>query len=334
MFNLLQHSQKLGICSKPLYYYRISPASSSYHLKEGRLDSDSLLFNYVRGILNQWGPVGETQERFLYQVYGNAVKDTTSLVKNQKISEESKTKKLLYIYTNYLTGKLLQREYCGQLALSGQDMTDFAHEMYDLIFYNVKRRELTELARQNYLELFERIFHQWAGKFTAAEFSVLLSDKEMLDALIAEQYEKLFICLIEFLKKAKSSEIENCLLLLRKTTKTIVLSPVLIEQKFVLKYSDLVNKINRLKDEEVFLKFGGLFQGEKLPYQAKLLAELWMNFAASRGNIEQFVQGKLCLAIVLLQEDDLEQAKFHYEELEDLGISGEAMACLHEQLYQ
>lgn len=334
MFNLLQTSKRIGICDQALYYYRVSASGSSYGLRDGRLDSDAFLYHYVTGILSKFGEIGEIQERFLYQVYGNAMKDTTVLLLHQNFDEGTKTDKLLYIYQNPLTAKLLQREHSGHLTLPGQNTTIFTGELRKLVFHNMKVKGLTELALQNYLNLFEILYSQWAGMLSIAEFAVLLAKPEQLDAFAEGKYEELFAMLTIYLKKAKPVETASCLLLLRRISKTIILKPVLNERKFVLKYRDLLNEINQNRDEEAFYSLKQLFSAEKIPYQAETLIELWTNLAARGGNADQFVQGNLCRIEVLCRQGKMGEARECYEELCELGVAGEMMDQLRNILEQ
>ena len=98
MFNLLYHTHKVGIIDKCLYNYRVSPSSGSYTFLEGRLDSDELLFNYVKAFLDKTGYCSQQSMNFLYLVYGNAMLDTTKLVLAQRIPEKQRGEELLYIF--------------------------------------------------------------------------------------------------------------------------------------------------------------------------------------------------------------------------------------------
>lgn len=334
MFQLVAISKRIGICEKVLYYYRLSNTGHSSILRPGRLDSDALLFHCVKNVLAQLGPVGESQKRFLYQVYGNAVIDTTTLLLHQDLNESEKSDKLLYVYKNPLTAILLQRERAGQLALPGQDPVIFSEKLRKLIFHNIKVHGVTKPALQNYLNIFEILCNQWTGMLSTSEFAVLLTKPEQLDAFIEGRYEELFTMLTTRLKKAKPAETESYLLLLRRISKTIILKPVLDERKFVLKYSDLLNKINQRRDEDAFCILRKLLLTDKLPYQAERLIELWMNLAALEENADQFVEGKLYWIEALRQEGKIAEARTCYEELKGLGITGEIMDQLWDLLKQ
>lgn len=334
MFQLLAGAKRIGTHEKILYNYQISNAGHSSVLKQGRLNSDAVLFHYVKNALAKMSPIGEMQERFLYQVYGNAIKDTTVLLQYHDLEEDIRSEKLLYIYKNNLTISLLQRERSGQLALPGQSTVTFADGLRKLIFHNIKVQGLPEPAIQNYLNLFEILYSQWAGMLSTAEFAVLLAKPEQLDAFAEGKYEELFAMLTIYLEKAKPVEAESCLLLLRRISKTIILKPVLSERKFVLKYRDLLNEINQNRDEEAFCSLKQLFSAEKIPYQAETLIELWTNLAAREGNADQFVQGNLCRIDVLCRQGKMEEARRYYEELRELGVVGEMMDQLRNLLEQ
>lgn len=333
MFNLLPLSHKIGICNKKLYYYRLSASGSSYILRDGRLDSDACLFHYVKNVLKSWGPVGELPERFLYLVYGNALKDTTVLLLKQNLQMYELAEKLFYIFSNELTINLCHRERRGALNITEQAPSpSFIHDYYELIFADIKRRALTEAIVKKYLSIFEILYVKWTEMFSVQEFSVLVVRKELLDALIEEKYEKVFSLMLEQLRKAKPGEIEIYLRLLRRVSKTEALKPVLTEQKFVLKYADLLNKINQRKEDEAFLMLRTMFSKDRAPYNGELLIKLWTDLAALRENAAEFILGKEYEVDMLLKKRKLDEAKACYKELDHIGIQDEMMSYLYNQI--
>lgn len=329
IFSLLPYAKRIGICDKVLYNYRISPASGSYVLRQGRLDSDRILFNFVKDILKQLGEVGEKEERFLYLIYGEALKDTTRLLLNQKMREEERAEKLLYVYQCTLTGILLERQRKRMLELpNSPHMDSFEAVFYRMIFRNTNRIAATEKTAAIYLKILEILYPKLEGIISIEEFMLLLKKDGLLELLCLEKYQILFRELLSLLKEVKLKEAETCLRLLRRITPSNILKLFLEEKKFALLYADIIITTNEEEWEKVFQLLQEVFAGSTVPYKAEQLADLWINIAASLENSELYITGKELKTEILLNEGRREEALQEYRDLEQLGVSDENMDYL------
>lgn len=328
MFDLLTKASRAGICEKTLYNYRISPTSASYELKQGRLESDELVFRFVEKVLLGFGEMGEAQRRYLMLVYGNALIDTTTLLLNAKLTEGERAEKLAYIYRNELSKELLNRERMNALDTSFIKEGEFRARFYELLFRNVVKCAVTEQTTRVYLELFEILYPRWKGILVPEEFSVILKRKEMLDCLTQDNYRRLFCLVLDVLPDVKLTEAKTCLGLLRRLTKEPLLNSMLQEKKFVVMYRELIELLNIGEREKSLEKLHQYFSTEKILYGDDILVELWINLAASLEAAGEFVIGKQLKAELLLQKGKQEEGRKEYEDLLQMGIQDENMEYL------
>lgn len=334
MFYLFPLTKKVGICSEVLYNYRMSSTSGSYVLKEGRLDADTIVFQFVKNILNKIGTVGEREERFLYLIYGEALKDTTKLLLGQKIREEERSKKLLYIYQCELTRTLLERQRKGLLELPDMPPIE-VHEVtfYQMLFSNPSRITATKKTAEDYLKLLEILYPRLNGLLSVEEFMILLKKGGLLEQLCLERYQVLFTELLDLLKEVKLKDAEICLQLLRRVTFNVILRPFLQEKKFVLCYADIITAVHREEWGKAFQLLQESFVGNIMPYEPEQLADLWINLAAFLESEEAFILGKELKTELLLNTGKKEEAIQEYEDLKQLGVEDENMKYLSACLY-
>lgn len=333
VFNVLYEAERVGICNKLLYNYRISETGGSYTLQKGRLESDAILFYYIVDFLKAVSSLSEYELRFLFHVYANALIDTTRLLLNAKLSERERAEKLLYIYNHTLTEELFLREYKNGLQtpeMSG--LFEYGEKCYQLIFSDLKKCDLTEMTQKCYWKVFNTI-HAFSESFLCKEeFSLLLKDRRCMDLFRKKEYEQLVLALFELLPMLKVSETKNCLHLLKRCVSGELVKMLLFEKKFALRYQPLILMVNQSKWQEALQWLHNKFAEEAIPYQAEVLAELWVNVAALTGDASEFVLGKQVKVEMLLTSNQKEAALLEYKELEEMGVTGENMTLLKDYL--
>lgn len=333
MFNLLYDAERIGILDKVLYCYRVSETGGTYELREGRLDSDELLFDFVEKTLGHLGAISEEAEKFLYVVYGEAITDTTRLLLSKPMREIERVHKLLYIYQKKKTVELFRRERGGQLDVPQNGY--FAKRLYYIIFEKNMKHKLEKSQVNEWQKLFCILFKQWDGKFSPEEFALLLSKKRMMDALVEENYTLLYTYLLEELKMLKGQKSVVCLKLLKRFAVGTALKFTLYEREYMLEYMELVNCINQGERGKAFQLLVGYFQeADELPYCAEKLAELWVNYAAEMEDVEEFIVAKEVMLEVHLKVGKKEQARQEYEELQQSGVEDTNMRNLYCYLYE
>ena len=320
MFNLLYHTHKVGIIDKCLYNYRVSPSSGSYTFLEGRLDSDELLFNYVKAFLDKTGYCSQQSMNFLYLVYGNAMLDTTKLVLAQRIPEKQRGEELLYIFEKETTKKLLYMERMKVLKENGKKDSAFTEQYLGLIFAEPERYLDEKDIAQKYLLLLEWLRPKYKGVLEVEEFMYLSKKRELLDALLKENYLLIFNTTIDSLPKVSEVDKRETIEILRKFNSQVILDVVLTNQEFDIDYVSLIKTIENGDLEDALNICEKYFEDGKTPKFEEILVELWINLAALLEQPDQFIRGKQTKLQILLKKGKEEDAQQEYEDLREMGI--------------
>lgn len=318
MFNLLDTAGKVGITSKILYYYRISETSGSSTFQSGRLDSDEILFKFVKKLIKKTEGDNQNALNFLYLVYANAVMDTTFLILNQVEEEEEKVKNLLYVYEKKITKELLYRERMG--ILKNTENNQFSKRYFKLIFKETEYGEKNIEVLEKYLTLLEIICPNIKGLLNPNELGFLLQRQVWLNDLIEKDYSLLFNRLLNDFEKEDNVKRKICLILLKKFNLCVVLNPVLEFESFILQYKDIIEKVNRGEGKRAIELCKMCFIGMELPQWSQLLIELWINLAALLEDADAFIAGKQKKVEILLKLGKITEAKVESEDLKQMGI--------------
>lgn len=320
IFNLLYHTKKIGIIDQCLYNYRMSPTSGSYTFLEGRLDSDELLFNYVKDFLDKTGCCSQHSIDFLYLVYGNAVLDTIKLILAQRIPEEQRGEELLYILKKETTKNLLYKERLRILKEDEQTVSTFTEQYGGLIFAESERYLDKKNIAQKYLLLLEELKPRYKGVLEVEEFMFLSKNRELLDALLKENYLCIFNMVIDSLREMPEVDKKITIEILRKFNSQVILDAVLTNQEFVVDYVSLIKTIENGDLENALNICEKYFEDGKTPKLGEILVELWINLSALLEQPDQFIRGKQTKLQILLKEGKEEEAQQEYEDLQEMGI--------------
>lgn len=326
MFNLLYHTRKVGIIDKSLYNYRMSPSSNSYKFSEGRLDSDELLFNYVKTFLDKTGYCSQQNINFLYLVYGNAMLDTIKLILAQRIPEEQRGEELLYIFEKETTKNLLYKERMKILKEDERTDSTFTEQYWKLIFAEPERYLDEKDIAQKYLLLLEWLRPKYKGVLDVEEFMILSKNRDLLDALLKENYLLIFNTTLDSLSKVSEVDKKKTIEILRKFNSQVILDAVLTNQEFVIHYVSLFKTIENGDLENALNICENYFEDGKTPKLEEILVELWINLSALLEQPDQFIRGKQTKLQILLKEGKAKEAQQEYEDLREMGV-----IVLHEQ---
>lgn len=320
IFNLLYHTNKIGIIDETLYNYRMSPSSSSYKFLEGRLDSDELLFNHVKTFLDKTGYCSQQSMNFLYLVYGNAMLDTIKLILAQRIPEEQRGEELLYIFKKETTKNLLYKERLRILKEDEQTVSTFTEQYGGLIFAESERYLDKKNIAQKYLLLLEELKPRYKGVLEVEEFMFLSKNRELLDALLKENYLCIFNMVIDSLREMPEVDKKITIEILRKFNSQVILDAVLTNQEFVVDYVSLIKTIENGDLENALNICEKYFEDGKTPKLGEILVELWINLSALLEQPDQFIRGKQTKLQILLKEGKEEEAQQEYEDLQEMGV--------------
>ena len=323
-FLMLECAEKLYICDKVLYNYQLSETGETYRLREGRLDSDEVLFCFVEKLLMRLGDYGEPARSMLLMVYRNALIDTLKLILRVDWTESERVDKLLYVLDKDLSKEMLERE----IFLFGEFGTVF----YPLLF----REELGEVQEEpallGYKEILERIYPSVKGILDFSEFKLLLKNKRLLDALVLKQYQELTDMLLALYKTLDRDEKTVCQKLLLRLSKNKVFRAALEEEEIIINHDEILRMICRGENEAAFYTIKQLLFGDNLPEDAEHLVNLWTTMAAVTETVEEFVLAKQTKVEILWIQNKKEDAKKEYWELQEFGIRDDNMTYLENLL--
>ena len=320
MFNILYEAEGLGICSKVLYYYRISETSSSYQLKQGRLDSDEILFEFVKKFLQEMGSISEETLLFLYQVYGNALGDTTRLLLKSELDSRQRVEKLIYIYEKEITRQLLYKDRTKKLVEYDNKLCCFTEKLYHLIFDSLSNEQRKRNIASEYKELFCLLYPKWKDILSTDEFFILFRKGALLDACVCKKVYEIICELVDEVPYLGDNDSNECMKIIRKLNSNMALIPVLQKKEFVLEYADIVKKVVEENEEEAIEMCSKRFARAEYPKYAEMLIELWINLAALANNPHAFVDGKKMKLKVLIDCGKSEEARNELADLEEMGI--------------
>lgn len=108
----LRHCRRMGISSKLLHSYALSPTSSSYRLDAGRAEADALQHRFTVDFLKEKaGVLSKENQSFLYIVYYNAMADTIRVLLNASNATLSeKLSSLRTLLSTDITLEMMQSE--------------------------------------------------------------------------------------------------------------------------------------------------------------------------------------------------------------------------------
>lgn len=320
MFNILYEAEHLGICSDVLYYYRISETSSSYQLKQGRLDSDEILFEFVKNFLQEMGAVSEKTLLFLYKVYGNALRDTTRLLLKSELDPKQCVEKLIYIYEKEITRQLLYRDRTEKLIENDNKLCCFTEKLYHLIFDTLGDEQRKRNIASEYRELFCLLYPKWKDILSIDEFFILFQKRTLLDACVCKKEHEIICELVDEMPCQDDNDSNECIKLIRKLNSNMALIPALQEKEFVLEYANIVKKVVEENEAEAIEMCSRQFARAEYPKYAEMLTELWINLAALTNNPDAFIDGKKMKLKVLIACGKNEEARNELADLEEMGI--------------
>lgn len=321
IFNVLYGADRLGIIDRVLYYYRISATSTSYQLKQGRLESDEILFKFVKKFLEEVGNVNEKALLFLYQVYGHALTDTTKLLLNAKMDEKQRAENLRYIYKKNISEEALYQDRIGKLAeYNNNEAFYFTKNLYHLIFDSLGGENQDKDIVKDYMELFCVLYPKRKDIVSVNIFCLFLQKKELLDSCTYENNYELFCKLVEELPCLNEEDSGECLKVLQKINPHIALTPVLQKMEFVMAYADIIKKVANGNEAEAVELCRERFSDLRFPKYAELLIDLWINLAALQNDADAFVDGKIMKLQILIDCGKNDEARREMADLDEMGI--------------
>lgn len=328
-FNVLYEAEYVGIVAKVGYKYTISNKGGTHKLNAGRLQSDVLLFRFVKEFLEKKSIYDENAAKMLFAVYGNAVNDTVCLLYEVNLPENETILALQNIMEHDLTKLLLLRNEAKTLIEI--EKTDFFKMLFTSLFMS-NRCLITEETREGYYRIYQAVCYAQKRVLNKEEFMVLSANKRAIYDFQIGDRARLCSVLLDAMRNQNEYVVSLFLGIIRKANEVVVLDEVLKDSSFVLCYGELV-KNNILAENSLFFEsLAALFQKEELPYEAEKLICWWNNYAAYIENIEQYILSNEMKVEYLAMIGKMEEAVNVFEELLKLGVDDENMQYLEKMI--
>ena len=316
MFYLLSYSGKVGVVKGYLYNYRQGNASAaSSTLKAGRIQSDAMLFHYVKNILEEKECGTEENIDFLYCIYLNAIKDTLRLV--MAAGGEAKRESIRSVLENPLTTQLFEKEAAGSLIKYTGSTKSISAQLAEIIL-PIFECENSEGMKENY-KIFSVLFPEYYGRITETLFGVITKDTKLLNALIQRNPEGVMIGFLGAFLNISEEDRERVRKLLLLFSSDVVTKSLFCSEKFICDNRYLLLLYFGKQYDKFFEVCSQKLEAD--PEEEHLiLADLWIHLAASLENADLFVEGKIMRfnLLSLLGKETLARAE--YEDLKEMGI--------------
>lgn len=330
MFTILSYSRRAGILGEALYYYRMSAGTASYQMKEGRLESDEVLYHYMVAFLKKTGTVTEENLRMLMMIYANATLDTLRLIVSCRTEAGQRLREIRYLLEKEPAQEMLGLEHEGALGKkkTAQGWQRHRDCFCSLIFSDPKpyrTKELLPIAWQ----IFRYLYPESRNVLEEATFSVLLYSAEILGFFVSGNEAVLRRTLWRMKAYLKDGEKADCSRLICRITGDGLLKKQLEKpESHQRPVAAAITLYLEGKTEEALQECGRAFDREQKPADKVEVLELWIDLAAKLELAEEFVLGKELRVDMLAEMGKRDEAKAEYEELRQLGVQDANMELL------
>lgn len=330
MLVLLSCSRRTGILGEVLYYYRVSDDSSSYRMREGRLESDEVLYRATLSLLKQTGTVTQENRLTLMKIYANATCDTLKLLVACRTEGGQRLKEICYLLEKEPAQEMLRLEQEGALGerTTAQGVLRYRDRMGSLIFSDPKQYRAKELLPMAW-RIFGYLYPERQELLEEDTFSVLLYSAEILGLFVSGNDSVLRRTLWRMKSYLEGAEKESCNRLLCRMTGDGLLKKQLKKPESRQRpVAEAITLLLEGRTEEALQECGRGFDREKEPADKLELLDLWIDLAAKLELAEEFVLGKELRVDMLAEMGKRKEAQAEYEELRQLGVQDENMRLL------
>lgn len=316
VFNLLYEAKTIGVIPDMIYRYTLSLTGGTHVLAEGRLNSDELLFRFVKSFLEEKSVYDDVCAHYLYAVYGNAIADTVSLLYEAKISKEERNNGVHQVLANPLTKLLLLRDAEG-LTTSKKDYF-FFKLLYMFFVVNDDRISYEEytMIGNSRCQLLDKEEYELLVKFPGAVFEYHTDHKPIFQKNILRIYLKL-----------ENPMRKTLLSIIRKKNNNVILASVL-KENFIQNNSDILFEIIDENYSALVEKVRErVLSGTEQEY-LEILLNLWTNLAAITEDSNEYVFSQEVMIEFLIRQKRKEEASKMLQELISMGINDDNVGQL------
>lgn len=324
----LKNSKQSGILAKTLYHYQKNKAGTSSVLKEGRLQSDMMLFQAGKKFLSNYDSISLQNLEFLFQVYGYAMIDTLNLIKRQTLPDREK----LILVETVLSARESKDLICMEQKKQGDAKWKFREIFFMLVFKDFFKN-LEESEGRICFEIYASLYPKQAEILEFSGFLYLFNEKSILFEWTRGNFYPAFAYIISNFYKKELCEKYNLTRLLPETAKTLIVKAHISNYDFVIRYSEIFLLLEQEKSSEALEKIADILLHSNPVSFAVELTELLINIAAYLENQDAFIIGKIYKTEFLITQNRYEEAKKEYRDLQELKIESDLMEKIEYELY-
>ena len=319
-----QRADRVGILSGRAHRYYIQKKSVSSSFFPNRVDSDAILHNATTGfLLAKCGCISPHNQRFLQEVYSNAVADTANVIRNAALSPPDKLREYAKIASHPITlavyrergdesvsrsktGLLLKGLEAGS-ALGRQDDSDLRTMMQTL------------LPRCG----------QAVNKENARAF---LEDTALLEPLLRDDADTLREVLLGRIEGGRKVEARDAVGMLRALAVEEPLLCRIDDMAFLRRYAGVYRKVWKGERLAALDEMTGLLLENQVDGGREVFLTLFVSLAALENQAPAFIFGKMQLAELYLRQGRREQCRVVVADLTEMGVESEELEALRRDL--
>ncbi len=327
VFHCLYYAKKCGFLNTPLYNYHISATSDTYKMESGRLNSDKVLFSFVRDFLISKNSFGTKEDLFLHLVYGHALVDTVILVLQSKQKRIQLYNNLHLLLSDSLTKEALEYTPDYPSLMCYDDRTE---NLTRLLFINMSTNEhFSELSFKEQYDLYGLLGFDKKELLSFDEYKFISPFPNLLGLYHYGDHNLFFSTLLKIL--AHITDIQAIAVMIGLFTRVAnnnIEKVLLISGQCIKKNQEILLCLHNMQ----FLKAIQLIKDKvsedtEPPYLDELI-QVWILCSASLELASDYVLAKKIRTEYLAKHDRKEEASNELKDLSDMGIADQETAYL------
>ncbi|MCH5208789.1 MAG: glycosyltransferase family 2 protein [Oscillospiraceae bacterium] len=308
VFSVLEYCNRIGILSGTLHKYQISKKSASYQWMTGRFESDQILNETAEDFLKKFGPISRHNREFLDAVFANALSDSVNVLFNAHgITNEEKLKELRKAVDYRVTSDMTATADTAVLN-ARQDIFNAALE-----FGKDLKEENDDLKAA--LKL---ISPKCAPYISVDDIGLYARDDALKNALYNDNMPELVEQLLRLISKNSYSKQFDLRKIVNKFSQGRGLAAEITDPKFLKKHGDIFLLIWKNEYARALDKMTDIVLNDKSLNEA--FYQVYLSLAAILECVDEFLIGKIKLAVYYCRHDQTEECRAVLSELEEMGV--------------
>ena len=308
VFSALKYCNRIGVLPGTLHKYQVSKKSASYQWMTGRFESDQILNETAEDFLKKFGPIGRHNREFLDIVYANALsKSVNVLLNSQGIPDEEKLKELRKAVDYRVTSDITATSDTNVLN-ARQDIFNAA-----LTFGWGLKQENEDLNAA--LKL---ISPKCAPYISVDDIGLYARDDALKNALYNDNMPELVEQLLRLISKNSYSKQFDLRKIVNKFSQGRGLAAEITDPKFLKKHGDIFFLIWKNEYARALDKMTDIVLNDKSLNEA--FYQVYLSLAAILECVDEFLIGKIKLAVYYCRHDQTEECRAVLSELEEMGV--------------